>query len=277
MYIYQILSFILDDDVRSPVSTKRSSLFKTPASRDIETITLDDEDDIITIKRGNETRFQRIPSRRTQFTSTPQNGNKPYMNGTNGDDIIIVKESKSAKRSEPNKYNLSYFKPFTGSSYLKSLQNGTSLRETPQQSIVTKRRSTRPLDSLNYSIRLDDKLQYQKLLEKATNNDSSIYSTPIGNVFQYNTLNSSSRGRQMVDMAIKSTNSPGLSVKKTIEKVLNNFESDPVLIKDSDSDSDIIFLNPPSPKPDIKVDPVNSLKKIVDTSVETKPDWIEDK
>lgn len=67
-----------------------------------------------------------------------------------------------------------------------------------------------------------------------------------------------------------------MSTKDTIKKVLDNFEGDTVVVKDSDSESDVIVVSPPSPKPDIYVEPVNSLKKVIDLVEETKSDWVED-
>lgn len=66
-----------------------------------------------------------------------------------------------------------------------------------------------------------------------------------------------------------------LSTKDTIKKVLDNFDLDAVVVKDSDSESDVVVVSPPSPKPDIVVEPVNSLRKVVDLVEETKSDWIE--
>lgn len=66
-----------------------------------------------------------------------------------------------------------------------------------------------------------------------------------------------------------------MSTKDTIRKVLGDLENETVTIKDSDSDSDVVFVTPPSPKPDFKVDPVNSFKKVVDTAEQAKPEWLE--
>lgn len=66
-----------------------------------------------------------------------------------------------------------------------------------------------------------------------------------------------------------------LSTKEKIKKVLDDFDSDAVVVKDSDSESDVILVSPPSPKPDIVVEPINSLKKVVDLVEETKSGWVE--
>lgn len=69
--------------------------------------------------------------------------------------------------------------------------------------------------SLDYSIRLDDKMQYKKLLERAASNegnDTSIYSTPVGKLFNYDTANASlSRTDKIMAMAVNgnSKKSPG--------------------------------------------------------------------
>lgn len=235
-------------------------------------------------------RFQRLPSRSIKYTSTPAaNGLKrPYQNGTSEDDeVVLVKETKPARKTISDKYNLSSFKPFKGNSFLSSIQNGTKSKEYPPLPVsVSKRhslRSERPVSNvINQSIRLEEREKYKKLLESISVNDNSVYSTPTGKVFEDDKTNNS-RSQKILNMALKSTSngispkdSTKMSTKETIQKVLNDFENDPVVIKDSDSDSDIMLVNPPSPKPDVKVDPVNSLKKIVDTSESTKKDWIDE-
>lgn len=134
--------FPVEDDFSNP---KRSpSTFKSPlggssnSRAPLETIILDDSD-ILTIKRGNEIRFQKMRSRpnigAAKFTSTPED--RPYQNGTSeDDDVILVKETKPGSQGNAPGRNLrnnrtwssllgdTYLKPFTGSSYLKSLQNG---------------------------------------------------------------------------------------------------------------------------------------------------------
>lgn len=71
----------------------------------------------------------------------------------------------------------------------------------------TERRS---FGSLDYSIRLDDKIQYKKLLEKAGNN-SSIYSTPVGKLFDYDTANANQSRTDKILALAKNANkkSPG--------------------------------------------------------------------
>lgn len=188
-----------------------------------ETIILDDDTDILTIRRGNETRFQRLSSRpflgSAKYTSTPED--KPYQNGTSDDDdIILVKESRvgstataprAAKTSQKSLLGsgLSYLKPFTGASYLKSLQQNGRPKENVRPKLtenVPKKSGRRPtFGSLEYSIRLDDKIQYKKLLEKAAkneSNDSSIYGTPIGKLFNYDTANTTlTRTDKILSMA----------------------------------------------------------------------------
>lgn len=61
----------------------------------------------------------------------------------------------------------------------------------------------------------------------------------------------------------------------SIVKVLDDFETEPIVVKDSDSDVEIL-PSPPTPPPDIKVDRVNSLKTVLDTCEETKSDWLEE-
>lgn len=145
---------------------------------------------------------------------------------------------------------------------------------------------------LDQTFRLDEKLKYKELLEKAApttsfygSNDSfSKYRTPVGKIFTFGGL----RGRQMVSACRKrggrivdsidltdSEKSGKLSTKATIIKVLDDFENEPIVVKDTDSDVEIL-PSPPTPPPDIKVDRVNSLKVVLDTDEETKSDWLEE-
>lgn len=130
---------------------------------------------------------------------------------------------------------------------------------------------------MDYSFRLEDKLQYKKLLEQATNNnESSVYHTPVGKLFHsYDFSNlSDKKGKSPMFGLNKSQDKPKETTKDRIIKVLDGLENDAVVVKDSDSEGSIIMLNPPSPKPDIRVDPINSFKKVVDSSNVTKKDWL---
>lgn len=229
-------------------------------------------------------RFQRLSSRPTKYTSTPAaNGTKrPYQNGTSDEDgVILVEDVKPARKTIQDKYNFSNFKAFKGSSFLNSLQNGTKPKEYPPRRSI---KSDKSLSIVSESVRLQDRENYKKLLESLScGNENSVYFTPTSKVYEYDHVNSS-RSKKILNMAQKSTSSnrispkdtSKMSTKETIKKVLDDFENELVVIKDSDSESDVLIVNPPSPKPDVKVEPVNSLKKIVDTSESTKKDWIDD-
>lgn len=254
------------------------TLRKSRQNRYTETVALedDDDDDVIEVSpKVNDSRLHGRPGI-SKFTSTPATDS--LTNGVkhaSDDEITFVKEIKSPirKEREAAKRGFNYIKPFTGSLFrFKTSHNGNKPKDKSNLTSISRKsiNITRPgVGSLDYSFRLDDKMQYKKLLERASN-DSSIYSTPVGKLFNYDSAN---RGAKMVNMVTKS---PRMSTKDRIQKVLDDFENEPVVLKDSDSDSDVIFVNPPSPKPDIKVDPVNSLKKIVDTSEPTKSDWLQD-
>lgn len=123
---------------------------------------------------------------------------------------------------------------------------------------------------IDYSDQLEDKIHYKQLLEQSSGCESSSYHTPVGKIFErYNFTNLAKPvGLNKTEVKPKDT------VKNRIMKVLDGLENDPVVIKDSDSEDSVIMVNPPSPKPDIKVDPINSLKKIVDTSEASKGDWL---
>lgn len=146
--------YFLDDEFpRAKKFHKPSSSNGSHSRVTAETIVLDDDTDILTIKRGNETRFQRMSSKpflgSAKYTSTPED--RPYVNLTSDDDdVVLVKETKlgssgNALRNGRNNQNPSfpenlaclksfksgesYLKPFTGSMYLKTLQqNGCTGR-----------------------------------------------------------------------------------------------------------------------------------------------------
>lgn len=252
------------------------------------TVVIDDDDDLTDSKKPSF--MVRGRGKLKGFTSTPTDPLGRISNGTgceNGDDIIFVKVSKSPKekQAEAKSAGFSYMtsksnqneKPLF-SIGVGSPQNGTRSKDKTKQSYMrSSLNNSRVRDSLDYTFRLDDKLQYKKLIEQATNtslqNNSSIYQTPLGKLFDsYDILNSSSRKAKSPQFDLdKSKEKP--TVKETIMKVI---ESEPVIIRDSDSEESVQFVQPPSPKPDIKVDPVNSFKKIVDTSKVSKKDWLED-
>lgn len=113
----------------------------------METINLDDDMDILTIKCGNETRFQRTMSGfgSAKYTSTPED--RPHQNGTSDDDdVVLVKETvlgpSSARSTRMSKQSssllgnsVSYIKPFTGSSYLRSMQYNGNCTSRPKENI----------------------------------------------------------------------------------------------------------------------------------------------
>ncbi|CAG9825592.1 unnamed protein product [Phaedon cochleariae] len=284
--------FIDLDDERfflNPRPSKRSPSFKTPPSRlgsgHIDTVILDDEDDDLIEIRPVLTCNQSRPIY-TKFTSTPENNtHKSSVNGTsNSDDIVFVREMKNlnSKKVESPKLGSGY-KPFCGNSFkFKSLQNYGRPKEKPTTNGSFPEKNNTSRSSLNYSIRLDDKMNYQRLIDSAAGSsplDRSVYSTPLGKYFD--TFDTSSRAGRILNMTKKSpvnddTNKERLLTRDAIKKVLHKFEGDTVVLKDSDSDSDVILVNPPTPKPDFEVEPVNSLKKIVDTSQQTDPGWLTD-
>ncbi|KAJ8920906.1 hypothetical protein NQ315_015699 [Exocentrus adspersus] len=286
-----------DDWLSNRDLLRRSRLLRAPArlplksNRFVNTVVLDDDDDdIIEIKKADSDLLQ-SRYRPTKYTSTPENRERVYTNGiTDNDEVAFVKEIKSPKekKNEASRKGFNYIKPFTGNFVnIGSTQNGTKPKERTLLNNISKRSSSlRPSkgsSSLDYSYRLEDKLQYQKLLESAgvssSTNNSSVYQTPVGRLYNYDTSNRSAKIMGMVQSPTEDSDgliSPKerMSTKDRILKVLDDFES--IEVKDSDSDSDVVIVNPPSPKPDIIVEPVNSLKKVVDTSESTKYKWLDE-
>lgn len=177
------------------------------------------------------------------------------------------------------------------------LQNGTKYK-TPTSPLSNRRRFNYS-SSLDQSFRLEEKKKYSELLSRAAPNSQissllnsfSEYGTPIGKIFS----NSSSRSKKMVQLAQRSSDKKKpihfvdltedlekpkdshekrRSTKETIEKVLSDFDNDLIVIKDSDSDIEML-PNPPSPKADVIVPRVNSLKKYYDPSEPLHENWID--
>lgn len=211
--------------------------------------------------------------------------NKPTIDLTSG-----------AKSSN---FNNSVFDLTETNGHNSNVQNGTKYKTSYSNSFNNRRRYSYST-SLNQSFRLDEKRRYGELLSRAAPNAniSSLidsiaeYGTPVGKLFN----STSSRSRRMVEMANKSlsnkkkssfidltdsdlekSRSPTFkrptSTRQTIEKVLNDFDNEVIVIKDSDSDVEVL-PNPPEPKPDFVVPRVNSLKTFVDPSEPLHDDWI---
>ncbi|XP_044268035.1 sentrin-specific protease 1-like [Tribolium madens] len=257
---------ILEDDIfTSPLRSNRH-----------EAVVLDDEDDI------------RVASKPIDIkTSRKSRENRWETNGT--DDLRFLKSIKSTteKKLDAKRNNVEYITRFA-TSY--EPHNGVKAksRVSPISRNVRSGRSSLSnsfsTPTLDYSIRLDDKKKYEMLLDNVATlqnsysfNNSSTYGTPVGSLFN--------RSRRLVELAKSPNKKPvevidltenkrKLSTKDTVIKVLDDFESEEV-IEDSDSDVEIL-PNPPSPKPDIKVPPINSLKTVVDTSKPTHQKWLQD-
>ncbi|KAF5294198.1 hypothetical protein FQR65_LT10909 [Abscondita terminalis] len=295
------------DEWYSPNTIRRRSALSTSfirnkpiSSKENVTLVIDDEeDDILEISKLKHS---------NKFSSTPNGSVSRSANvQQNGDDdVVFLKSSKSIeeKKLKAKKLGFDYLKPY---SYLSDNQNKS------RNTINTKHEMNSPILSSmidtknqlkmnrpqigssvsNQSFRLGEKMKYKQLLSEVAAHNSSFtnsfsnYSTPQGKIF---IDNSTTRGAKLVDMALKkgtkmttfvdltingTTDVPRkqMSTVDTIRKVLGESSSEPIAIKDTDSDIEIL-PNPPSPKPDIKVDRVNSLKKIVDASEETHTDWL---
>ncbi|XP_057664560.1 uncharacterized protein LOC130898947 [Diorhabda carinulata] len=248
-----------------PIPLRKTSIYKTPSSRNMETANLieDDDEEVINVKTLNGS--TNLSDRKFgKFTSTPHNStSKRQCNETDGD-VCFVKEvlSPMAKKYEATKKGLNYVRPSSG---------GISKYRTSQIEKRLKERTNLFQSLLNdssSSIRLNDKMMYRKLLQKSKDFSKS----PL---FNYDTANITSGTIATTTKSKLESSNKHLSTKDVFKKVLNNWKNDTIIIKDSDSEPDAVIVNPPSPKPDIKVDPINTFKKVVDTAIETRPEWLE--
>ncbi|CAH0557369.1 unnamed protein product [Brassicogethes aeneus] len=260
-----------------------------------ETIVVEEND--IQINRPSSYKFNssNIPS------STPVDirfRQKPHTNGIE-DDVKFVREEKSVfeKSQQAKKSGLNYLSTLSNNLFdIKSAKSTPSLHQNGALPKITKsmstiNRNTHKNSSMDFSIRLDDKIQYKKLLENAGNisANSSIYYTPIGKLFKPDSPPQSRSARMLAmatDNADKRRPSVGstgrdsfgsrrLSTKDQIIKILDDLDTEPVVVPDDESDDDVVVC-PPSPEPDIKVEPVNTLKKVIDCNQRSKHDWLSD-
>ncbi|ENN80362.1 sentrin-specific protease 1 [Dendroctonus ponderosae] len=268
------------DHSKSPSVLHMTNRKPMSALRAEEVVFVDDEDDITEVprrfdfhSRGNHAStpyFSKVQSQKhtTSNTNCAQNGD---------DDIIFVKSSKTPARRqlEAKLLGFDYIKaqPVKEKSLFTIGSGSTQRGAKPKDKPVYRSPKNRSRDSLllsDYSDQLEDKIRYKKLLEQSSGCESSSFHTPVGRIFEsYNLFNSAKpTGLNKTEVKPKDT------VKNRIMKVLDGLENDPVVVKDSDSEDSVIIVNPPSPKPDIQVDPINSLKKIVDSSEASKGDWL---
>lgn len=176
-----------------------------------------------------------------------------------------------------------------------ALESASSILKRARDTLARARSTTKKSSVIDLTFRLDEKLRYKELLEKSSpnvtftssNNDSKYY-TPVGKYFCAENF----RGRQMVDAcksrqkivdsidltdaALKrSKPRRSTSTAQAVIKVLDDFDNDAIVVKDSDSDVEIL-PTPPSPKPDFKVERVNSLKPVVDACEFSDRKWLEE-
>lgn len=205
------------------------------------------------------------------------------MNGN--DDLSVTKSIRSTteKKLDAKRNNFEYITRFSS---VNDPQNGSRAKRLSSP-ISKNYRSSRPSlrstfssPTLDHSVRLEEKKKYQKLLDAVNlqnSFNSSVYGTPIGSFYN--------RSQRLVDLAkspkrhlgvidLTESSKTKLSTKDRLIKVLDDFEESEV-IEDSDSDVEIL-PNPPSPKPDIKVEPINSLKTVIDTSKASHHKWLDD-
>jgi Ulp1 family protease len=273
---------ILEDDCFA--SPLRTSVLR-PFNSTERALVIDDDEDVRPVTKPIDIKVPR--DRKSSENRLKVNGN---------DDLSFLKTIKSTteKRLDAKKTGVEYITRFTSgyeplATKSPNMQNGTKPKSkiTPKRSARSSLNSSMASPTLDYSIRLDDKKKYQMLLDNlamqnsfnSTMNSSSSYGTPIGTMFN--------RSRRLVEMCkspkqksfdvvdLTNENKTKLSTKDRVIKVLDDFESETLVIEDSDSDVEVL-PSPPSPKPDIKVPPVNSLKAVIDTSRAARHEWLDD-
>ncbi|KAF5274709.1 hypothetical protein FQA39_LY07101 [Lamprigera yunnana] len=291
------------DEWFSPYNKSRSSLNsslnrnKTNSSKENVTLIIDD-DDILEMSKPKQNNFSSTPN--YSFNT------KPVLQLSDDDeDVTFLKINKKSeqKRSKMKKAGYDYIKPYPylSDNHKSQIQNGSKKDFTSPilssiRDMKTRFNFSRPpvrSTTLDQSFRLDEKMKYKQLLAQAApnycalRNSFSKYSSPLGKIFNDT---SGRRGRKLTEMSLNKDKPSAFidltvnginelprkpfSTKDAIKKVLDKFTPEPIIIKDSDSDVEIL-PQPPSPKPDIKIERVNSLKKIIDTSEETHAEWLD--
>lgn len=178
-----------------------------------------------------------------------------------------------------------------------TLESATNLLKRTRDVLARSRNFSSKPSVIDLTFRLDEKMKYKELLEKSSPNTTynsandtfSKYHTPVGKYLPPEGY----RSRQMIDackLRPKIVDSIDLtddqlkrnkatrrstSTAEAVIKVLDDFDNDAIVVKDSDSDVEIL-PNPPSPKPDFKVERVNSLKSVVDSCEFSNRKWLEE-
>lgn len=250
----------MDDVILSSKISKRpslSTLHKFPS----DVVVLDDEED--------------LREKKSKYTSTPTNKYQKE-NSISDDDIAFVKEIKSSNNQRTFKFDIS--KPFSLFRTLEAAADRNKRSSTRTDKILqncnTKKKSW--FNFPNYTTRLDDKKEFQNLLEShisdSSNNTSSRYHTPCSSrLSRYDSIGlrgknnmgsffskSNNSSTTFVDLTNGNENSKlNASNKHQHSRNSNQIENVAVI---SDSDSEVELVRPPTPEPDFKVKPINSLK-----------------
>ncbi|XP_050307216.1 sentrin-specific protease 1-like [Anthonomus grandis grandis] len=252
---------------RSPISRSNNTRIPMKVLKPGVVNLVSDDDEPLPSKKTEKT-FLSKSKKLKSFTSTPMqeasNRSSKINSRNDNDDVLFVNNGKT------NLLEKIFDAKMEGWDYLKP----KSLAEKPSFNISSRNGTPKSKNSskspLEYSFRLEDKMQYKKLLEQVSNNESSLYQTPMGKSF-----GSTMPERKSALFSADKSNGRERT-KDRLVKVLDSMENEPVVVKDSDSeDSDVVLVRPPSPKPDIKVEPVNSFRKIVNSSQASSPAWLD--
>lgn len=264
-----------------------SAKARSPLSK--ENIIHIDEDDVEFIKPPSKHTSPLITLSNSngigQYTSTPND-----RNGLNGDDndVTFIKctprdDSKFAFRRREATKPYSYL----AASQERSKKADSDLTFSSIRSRYSSRYPFARSSLLDQSVQLDEKQKYKELLAKmapistvkptSTFSLFSKYNTPTGRGKKLLTLASQKEPKRptFIDLtngtakSAQATSSTGDAIKKAIE----DFDKEHVTVRDSDSDVEIL-PTPPSPKSDIQVERVNTLKKEVEQSERFQRDWL---
>lgn len=264
-------------------------------SKENVTVTIDDEDDddVVEVPQRSQiwSDILRKSDSKLPVTSTPNFALSSKANNLqNGDEDVTfmkyihpsrVKKAPIKKRE----CNLSNNLNRNGGTAYKPKDFTSPILSSVKEIKTIINRSPVPIRSrtMEQSFRLDEKQKYKQMLEQAVPNCMTShrsflkYNAPGGRLCNNEKIIHPTTARGFTTMTnfnkiAGNDKKKPISTKDTIKKVLDEFE-EPIVIKDSDSDIEIV-PSPPSPKPDIHVPRVNTLQPLLEASTPVHVKWL---